>query len=111
MVVSDKTVFLVHEMRKYFWQRPGERKLCRTIKYPVKMNAWGRISNDGFDRIVYFKNDLTSSFLYNNIYRYAVFQQLGNTSAEVNIGTYKKTMNPEILLNLVLNGKRNRVKT
>ena len=71
MIVSDETVFRAHEIRKFFWQRPGKRKVCRTIKYSVKINAWGCLSKSGFGRIVCFKNNLISSFLCNSIYRYA----------------------------------------
>ena len=71
MVVSGEIVFHDHEVRKYFWQHPGERKSYQTIKCPVKINTWNFLSNDGFGRIVCFKNCVICSFLCNNIYRYA----------------------------------------
>ena len=72
MVVSNEIIFRAHEMRKYFFQRPGERKVCRTIKYSVKISPCGCFSNDDLGRIVCFKNNLTRSFVCNNIYRYAI---------------------------------------
>ena len=38
-------------------------KVCRTIKYSIKVNAWCCLSSVGFGRIICFKNNLTSYFL------------------------------------------------
>ncbi|CAF4147660.1 unnamed protein product, partial [Rotaria sordida] len=53
-------------------QRPGERKVVRTVKYPLKVNVWGCLSNSGFGRIVCFQHNLTSDLLCNEIYQNAL---------------------------------------
>ena len=72
MVVSNEIIFCAHEVRKYFFQRPSERKVCRIIKYPVKIDPWACLSNDDLGRIVCFKNNLTRSLVCNKIYRYDI---------------------------------------
>ena len=72
MVVSNEIIFRAHQVRKYFFQRPDERKVCRTIKYSVKIDPWACLSNDDLGRIVSFKNNLTRSLVCNNIYRYVI---------------------------------------
>jgi len=69
IMATDETVFRLNNVKYYFWQRRGERKVCRTIRYTIKVNAWCCLSAVGFGRIVLFKENLTSTFLCNNIYR------------------------------------------
>ena len=68
VIASDETVFRIHEVKRFYWQRPGERKVCRKVPYSIKMNAWGCLSSTGFGRIICFKNNMTSAFLCDNIY-------------------------------------------
>lgn len=69
VMASDETVFRINDIRRFFWQHPGERKVCRTVKYSIKINAWCCLSSAGFGRIICFKNNLNSTFLCNNIYQ------------------------------------------
>ena len=72
IILSDETTIRLNAVKKYFWQRPGERKVVRTVKYRLKMNVWGYLSAMGFGRIVCFHHNLSSSFLCNNIYKNAL---------------------------------------
>ncbi len=45
---SDKTVFRLHDVKKFYWQRPSERKVCQKIKYTIKINPWSCLSSVGF---------------------------------------------------------------
>jgi hypothetical protein len=38
-VASDETQISLHTTHKYTWQRPGEQKVVRTVKYPLKINV------------------------------------------------------------------------
>ncbi|CAF4751963.1 unnamed protein product [Rotaria sp. Silwood2] len=68
VMATDESVFRLHDIKRFYWQRPGERKICRKVKYTIKINAWCCLSAVGFGRIVCFKNNLNSTFLCNNIY-------------------------------------------
>ncbi|CAF0792472.1 unnamed protein product [Rotaria sordida] len=72
LIISNETTIRLHAVGKFFWQRPGERKVVRTVKYPLKVNVWGCLSNSGFGRIVCFQHNLTSDFLCNEIYQNAL---------------------------------------
>ncbi|CAF0866832.1 unnamed protein product [Rotaria sordida] len=72
LIISDETTIRLHAVGKFFWQRPGERKVVRTVKYPLKVNVWGCLSNSGFGRIVCFQHNLTSDLLCNEIYQNAL---------------------------------------
>ena len=68
-MAMNGTMFRLHDVTRFYWQRSSERKVCRMIKYSIKVNAWCCLSSTGFDRIICFKNNLTSYFLCNNIYQ------------------------------------------
>ncbi|CAF1638889.1 unnamed protein product [Rotaria sp. Silwood1] len=68
VMATDESVLRLHDIKRFYWQRPGERKICRKVKYTIKINAWCCLSAVGFGRIVCFKNNLNSTFLCNNIY-------------------------------------------
>ena len=72
IILSDETTVRLNVVRKYFWQRPGERTMIRTVKYPLKVNVWYCLSAVGFGRIVCFQHNLNSSFLCNEIYKYTL---------------------------------------
>lgn len=72
VIASDETVFRVNDVRRFYWQRPGQRKVCRTVKYSMKINAWGCLSSDGFGRIICFKDNMTSTILCDKIYTNAL---------------------------------------
>ncbi|CAF3107265.1 unnamed protein product [Rotaria sp. Silwood2] len=72
VMVTDETTIELNAKRKYTWQHPGERKVVRTIKYPVKVNVWGCLSSKGFGRVFCFQNNLNSEFLCQKIYRKAL---------------------------------------
>ena len=66
IILSDETTIRLNVARKYFWQRPGERK----VKHPLKVNVWGCLSVVEFGRIVSFQHNLNSSFLFKEKYKY-----------------------------------------
>jgi transposase len=72
VMATDETSIRLHTSHKYTWQRPGERKVVRTVKYPLKINVWGCLSKKGFGRVFWFKNNLNSEFLCHKIYRNAL---------------------------------------
>ena len=72
IILSDQATIRLNAVKKYFWQRPDERKVVRTVKYRLKVNVWGCLSAIGFERIVCFHHNLNSSFLCNNIYKNAL---------------------------------------
>ncbi|CAF3345887.1 unnamed protein product [Rotaria sp. Silwood2] len=39
VMASDETVFRLHNVKHFYWQRRGERKMCRTTKHTIKVNA------------------------------------------------------------------------
>ncbi len=63
VVASDETMIRLHTTHKYTWQRPGERKVVRTVKYPLKINVWGCLSEKGFGRVFCFTKNLNSQYL------------------------------------------------
>ena len=69
IIVSDETTIRLNAVKKYFWQRPGGRKMVRTVEYLLKVNLWGCLSVKGFGRVVYFHHNLNSSFLRSKIYK------------------------------------------
>jgi transposase len=69
VIASDETVFRLHDVKRFYWQRPGERKVCRKVPYSIKINARGCFSSTGFGRIFCFKENMNSIFLCNNIYK------------------------------------------
>ncbi|CAF2863177.1 unnamed protein product [Rotaria sp. Silwood2] len=71
-VFSDETTVRLNTLKKYYWQQPGERKVVRTVKYPLKINIWGCLSASGFGKIVCFQHNLNSKLLCNEIYRNAL---------------------------------------
>lgn len=72
VMASDETQISLHATHKFTWQRPGERKVVRTVKYPLKVNVWGCLSEKGFGRVFCFKENLNSEFLCHNVYRKAL---------------------------------------
>ena len=69
VMASDETMIRLHTSRKFSWQRSGERRIARTVKFSLKVNVWGCFSEQEFGRICRFTNDLNSEFLCNHIYR------------------------------------------
>ncbi|CAF4606659.1 unnamed protein product [Rotaria sp. Silwood2] len=65
VMATDESVFRLYDIKGFYWQRPGERKICRKVKNTIKINAWCCLSAVGFGRIVCFKNNFNSTFLYN----------------------------------------------
>ncbi len=59
VMAADETSIRLHTSHKYTWQRPGERKVVRTVKYPLKINVWGCLSKKGFGRVGYFGSRTT----------------------------------------------------
>ncbi|CAF3562039.1 unnamed protein product [Rotaria sp. Silwood2] len=39
VMASDETVFRLHNVKHFYWQRRGDRKMCRTTKHTIKVNA------------------------------------------------------------------------
>ncbi|CAF1354373.1 unnamed protein product, partial [Rotaria sordida] len=72
IIVSDETTIRLNAVKKYFWQRSGERKVILTVKYPLKVNIWGCLPVKGFGRVVCFHHNLNSSFLCSKIYKNAL---------------------------------------
>ena len=71
-MASDETMIRLHRARKFSWQRPGERRIVRTVKFSLKVNVWGCFSEQGFGRVCWFIHDVNSKFLCNHIYRNAL---------------------------------------
>ena len=69
---SDETMIRLHMSRKFSWQRAGEHRIARMMKFSLKVNAWDRFSEQGFGRTCCFAHDLDSAFLCNRIYRNAL---------------------------------------
>jgi hypothetical protein len=72
VMACDETLIRIHTTHKYTWQRPGERKVIRTVKYPLKIHVWGCLCRKGFGRVFRFKNKLNSEFLCHQVYRNAL---------------------------------------
>lgn len=72
VMFTDETLIHLHSKRKYTWQRPGERKVVRTVKYPLKINVWGCLSTQGFGKMFWFQQNLNSEFLCDQIYQRAL---------------------------------------
>ena len=72
VMASDKTMIRLHTSRKFSWQRTGERRIARTVKFSLKVNVWGCFSEQGFGRICCFTPDLNGEFFGNHIYRNAL---------------------------------------
>ena len=75
-MASDETMIRLHTSRKFSWQRPGERRIARTVKFSFKVNVWGCFSEQRFDRICCFTHGLTSEFFCNHIYHNALFSSV-----------------------------------
>ena len=69
VMASDETMIRLHTSRKFSWQRPGERRIARTMKFSLKVNVWSCFSEQGFGRTCCFTRDLNSEFLCSHIYR------------------------------------------
>jgi hypothetical protein len=82
VIASDETVFRVHDVKRFYWQRPGEREVCRTVKYSIKINAWGCLSSGGFGRIICFKENMTSTVLCDKIYTNALLPSASKLFAQ-----------------------------
>ena len=41
VMASGETIIRLHAARKFSWQRPGERRISRTVKFSLKVNVWG----------------------------------------------------------------------
>jgi hypothetical protein len=72
IMATDETIIRLNMIRKFSWQRPGERKIFRTVNKSLKVNVWECLSEHGFGRIYCFTNNLNSEFLCNHIYRDAL---------------------------------------
>ena len=60
MMATDETVFLLHDVKRFYWQHSSEHKVCQTIKYSIKVNAWCCLSSASFGRIICSKKNLTN---------------------------------------------------
>ena len=72
VMASDETMIRLHTSRKFTWQRTGERRIARTVKFSLKVNVWACFSEQGFACICCFTRDLNSEFLCKHIYRNAL---------------------------------------
>ena len=72
VMVSDETMIRLHTSRKFSWQRSGERRIARMVKFSLKVNVWGCFSQQGSGSIFCFTRDLNSEFPCNHIYRNAL---------------------------------------
>ena len=45
------------------WRKRGENYYVSTIKYPVKIHAWGCFSNNGFGKLLLFARTLNSKLM------------------------------------------------
>ena len=59
----------LNSIKKFSWQKPGQRATRRVVKFALKINIWGCLSSKGFGKIKYFNGNLNSNFLCNNIYQ------------------------------------------
>ena len=69
VMANDETMIRLHTSRKFSWQRSGERRIARTMKFSFKVNVCGCFSEHEFGRICCFTRDLNSEFLCNHVYR------------------------------------------
>ncbi|CAF4832540.1 unnamed protein product, partial [Rotaria sp. Silwood2] len=69
VIATDETTFRLNTVRRMYWQLPGHRTIRRTVKFPLKVNAWGCMTSKGFGTIICFKENLKSLFLCNHLYQ------------------------------------------
>ena len=68
VIYSDETTVHLNFVKGLVWNLPGKKKVVRTVKHPIKVNVWGCFSSRGFGRVVCFRQNLDSKFLY-DIYK------------------------------------------
>ena len=81
VIASDETMIRLHTSRKFSWQRPGERRIARTVKFLLKVDVSGCFSEQEFECISCFTYDLNSEFLCNRIYRNVLLSSARNLLA------------------------------
>ena len=62
ITASSKTMIRLHTSRKFSLQRSGKRRITRTVRFSLKINVWGCISEQEFGCSCCFTHDLNSEF-------------------------------------------------
>jgi len=63
VIFSDESTFRLNQSSFKVWQFPGQRKIFRSVKHPLKINVWGCFSASGFGELVYFQRNLNADFM------------------------------------------------
>ncbi|CAF1524176.1 unnamed protein product [Adineta steineri] len=81
IIFSDECTINLGPVKRRQWQREGDRKIFRTVKYPGKVHVWGCFARHGYGQILCFKENLTSIFLceqdYAKTFRHSTRQLFG----------------------------------
>jgi hypothetical protein len=63
VIFSDETTFFLSHIKRRAWNFPGRKKVVRTLKHLIKVNAWGCFSSKGFGKIICFKKNLNAQLM------------------------------------------------
>ena len=70
IIFSDETTVRLNQLKRCVWNLLGNRKVFRTVKYPMKVNIWECFSCNGFGRICCFRENLKVNLLCRIYKRY-----------------------------------------
>ena len=107
MIFTGETTVRVNCVKGMVWNLPGKNKIVRTVKRPVKVNAWCCFSSKGFGRIVCFKENLNAELMC-DIYKRGLLptaqKQFGHDSMLCKL---QEDNDPKHRSKLAVNWKRN----
>lgn len=63
VIFTDESTFYLNQPVGKTWNFPGKKKVIRTVKHPVKVNAWACFSASGFGEIICFERNLDAKFM------------------------------------------------
>ncbi|CAF2082322.1 unnamed protein product, partial [Rotaria magnacalcarata] len=63
VIFSDETTVCLNSLKGLVWNFPGNKKVVRTVKHPIKVNVWGCFSSKGLGRIICFRQNLDAKFM------------------------------------------------
>lgn len=71
LIFTDETTIRLNSAKGFVWNLPGKKRIVRTIKHPIKVNAWGWFSTQEFGRVLCFNENLNDDLMC-DIYKYGL---------------------------------------
>ena len=63
VIFTDETTFHLFTAPRKIWRKKGENYVARTVKHPLKIQAWGCFAASGFGRLFLFSGNMDTQKL------------------------------------------------